>query len=738
MKHRILFSLLLAFWVFSGCSLLVEVKDPPDPSCGDGRISGDEGCDGNNLGPWSCGSLGYGEGTLACRPDCNFDISGCEITSSCGDGQVDAEEQCDGLNLKNKTCMDLAFESGTLSCFGVDHGDSACTFNTSGCVGGNPCGNGSIDTGEDCDVDNLNGKTCNDLGYPDGQLSCRTDCRFDTNNCYSDEICNDGADNDVDGLTDCEDPDCQSFCPGYCGDGIIQDGDGEDCDLTNLNNTSCADWGFDSGSLSCDGNCRLDFSQCSFIMDISNPTLVSSGQAHTCTINGSMMVYCWGWDQHGQLGIQSGQMYQPVPVPLSFTGTWMLATHLSAGGMHTCAVSGNVGFMGIVLCWGNNTMGQIGNGSTATIEPLPVPILNITNITKVAAGFEHTCALNINSSVYCWGSNTHGQLGLGSGYGTSVNQPTHVTSLTNIIAISAGFNHTCAIQQIDAVTNALWCWGDNSANQLGIGDYAGPTDVPVLVGTFNPRDVSCGQAHTCALNNADIVHCWGDNTYGQLGRSGSGSNIPIVVMKAGSAFSASLFTAGANHTCATATGPMGDTYCWGKNDHGQLGLGHTNQMNTPTMVTGLLSTTQLSGGGDHTCMIGQRAPEQNCSDAFDNDGDGFTDCDDSDCFNMTNCIGIENTGAICSNGVDDDGDGKTDCNDPDCFTQTNCMTSEDCSDGFDNDFDGLVDCADPICYNSPMCMMIPTRLNCWGGNWYGQLGNATTADQYYPALVMGQ
>ncbi|MBU1510547.1 hypothetical protein KKD52_09320 [Myxococcota bacterium] len=683
MKHSILFSLLLAFWVFSGCSLLVEVKEPPQESfCGNGQIDHDEECDADNLGGDTCQLHGFTGGQLGCTTYCVIDTSGCTQAYECGNGTAEAGEMCDGGDLGGKTCMDLAFESGTLSCFGVDHGDSACTFNTSQCVGGNPCGNEVIEAEEQCDGANHNGQTCESLNMGTGTLVCKDDCSFDTSNCYLPaEICDDGADNDVDGMTDCDDPDCQSFCAGVCGDGWIGgseecDGDilnGQSCmslnwgtgDLTCVNCqfdpgscsgtcgdgfvgyeeecdgtassilTTCSDWGFYSGSLSCNGDCRLDFSQCTGNIGLSTPTLVSSGQAHTCTIIGSMMVYCWGWDQHGQLGIQSGQMYQPVPVPLSFTGTWMLATHLSAGGMHTCAVSGNVGFMGIVLCWGNNTMGQIGNGSTATIEPLPVPILNTTNITKVAAGFEHTCALNSNGYVYCWGSNTFGQLGLGSGYGTSENQPTHVTSLTNIIAISAGFNHTCAIQQIDAANNELYCWGANDAGQLGVNNNYVDSNIPVKVLSFNARAVACGQSHTCGIKSDNSLWCWGANDVNQLGYSGSGNTIPVQVP----GFTANAITAGANHTCAI----LGDgkARCWGRNVYGQLGFGYSSASGTPEVVPTFDNVSMISGGGEHTCAI-------------------------------------ENNGGS----------------------------------------------------NFP--------LYCWGGNWYGQVGNGNTADQYSPALVMGQ
>jgi len=596
MKHSILFSLLLTFWVFSGCSLLVEVKDPPgNPSCGDGQISGDEECDGSNLAEMTCGTLGKGTGTLACATDCRFDTSGCDLTSSCGNGSIEGSEQCDGDNLNGKTCLDLSFGGGFLAC------NTDCTFNTSECTDDSTCGNGAIDTGEDCDGTNLNDQSCVTQGFPAGQLLCKTNCRFDITNCYySDEICNDGIDNDGDGFVDCDDVDCATQCPGYCGDGIIQDGDGEDCDLTNLNNTSCADWGFNNnGTLDCSSTCRMEFYSCNYpAISLPNPTSIAAGGAHTCMSNDGS-IHCWGSNQFGQLGVNSPRLYLPVPVQVNYSGTSFGASSLAAGGMHTCAVTTMSSYVGKILCWGNNTTGQLGDGGSFG-SPVPVFTNSGSSLyTQVTAGFEHTCALRNDGIVQCWGSNQFGQLGNNTTIGSS-GDPVPVHQLTNVTRVVAGFNHTCAIKDIDGTVNELWCWGANESGQLGLADGVPSARIaPVQVTAFSKvLDVALGQAHTCAIDGSTQVYCWGSNNFGQLGVSGQPSTDNPTQL---AGFTALSLQTGSDHTCAITTA-SGSLSCWGKNTSGQLGAGHINNVPSPTTI-GFTNVSRFSGGSEHSCLI---------------------------------------------------------------------------------------------------------------------------------------
>lgn len=154
-------------WNTSGCRL-----------CGDGRLSPGEACDGDRFGGRSCLSLGYPGGALECTSSCSLDTDGC---ARCGDGVITAGENCDGADLNGATCESLAAGSGTLRC-----SPSSCHYDTSGCATTQLCGDGVVQTDEQCDGMDLTQQSCESLGYSGGDLACnQTTCRFDTSACAS-------------------------------------------------------------------------------------------------------------------------------------------------------------------------------------------------------------------------------------------------------------------------------------------------------------------------------------------------------------------------------------------------------------------------------------------------------------------------------------------------------------------------------------------------------------------------
>lgn len=171
-----------ALLLFSGCS----DDDGGGPECGNGQIDAQEECDGSNLGGRVCTDVGnYVGGTLSCTGQCWFDTSQCTPPANCGNGQIDTGEECDGSNLNNQTCSDVGnYTGGTLAC------NNDCTFDVSQCTSSGNCGNGQIDSGEECDGSNLNNQTCSDVGsYTGGTLSCNDDCSFNVSQCTSDAFC---------------------------------------------------------------------------------------------------------------------------------------------------------------------------------------------------------------------------------------------------------------------------------------------------------------------------------------------------------------------------------------------------------------------------------------------------------------------------------------------------------------------------------------------------------------------
>ena len=149
--------------------------DTGEAVCGDEVREGDEECDGNDLGGQSCLDFGFQDGTLVCGPDCTFFTEAC---STCGNGQIEGTEACDGDDFGGTTCAELGFDGGSLACSG-----DCSTIVDSGCMQAPTCGNGVIDPGEGCDGANLNGQTCQSLGYDGGTLTCTAGCQLDTNGC---------------------------------------------------------------------------------------------------------------------------------------------------------------------------------------------------------------------------------------------------------------------------------------------------------------------------------------------------------------------------------------------------------------------------------------------------------------------------------------------------------------------------------------------------------------------------
>ena len=155
--------------------------------CGNGVAEGGNGedCDGSDLSGASCRSLGFAAGDLSCNADCSFNTSRCDNNENgfCGDGIVDSPaEQCEGADLNGVSCQSLGFLAGTLAC------NPDCMFDTTSCtnvVDPPRCGNGMVEAGEDCEGSDLRGETCESLGYEGGTLSCNTDCSYNETACIS-------------------------------------------------------------------------------------------------------------------------------------------------------------------------------------------------------------------------------------------------------------------------------------------------------------------------------------------------------------------------------------------------------------------------------------------------------------------------------------------------------------------------------------------------------------------------
>jgi hypothetical protein len=327
-------------------------------------------------------------------------------------------------------------------------------------------------------------------------------------------------------------------------------------------------------------------------------TAVSAGSYHTCALTNDAGLQCWG-----SLGQYLSSL---VPAPATgFIAVSGRGDEVTAGGYHTCALTTSGG----VKCWGYNAYGQLGDGTTIN-HLMPADVSGLTSgVLAIGVGAFHTCALTTAGGVKCWGVNSAGELGNGSSTGpehcTSFafacsTTPVDVTDLNSGVAtLAVGAHHACAL-----TTSGVKCWGGNGHGQLGDGTTDNH-DTPVsATGLANGvAAVTAGGYHTCARMTSGSVKCWGYSVFGQLG-DGSTDFLPHPTPTdvVGLTGSVAAVSAGAYHTCAVTTG--GGVKCWGSNGFGQLGDGTTTNQLTPVDVSGLTSgMTAVTAGASHSCAL---------------------------------------------------------------------------------------------------------------------------------------
>ncbi|MCU0652968.1 MAG: fibronectin type III domain-containing protein, partial [Candidatus Pacebacteria bacterium] len=367
-------------------------------------------------------------------------------------------------------------------------------------------------------------------------------------------------------------------------------------------------------------------------------TAISAGDFHSCFLSENGGIYCWGYNNYGQLGnALTSDSSTPVRVLAGAAasgdndGTHLTNIKSLSGGTDgvTCAISNQKN----IYCWGHNNFGQLGNNSTDNSH-ISVRVAkgqavegdnngtHLTNIASVGNGGNYVCAASASGNLYCWGRNAYGQLGDNSTNdsltpirvlkGEAASGDNDGTYLTNIKSVAAGSNYVCAISN----QNNVYCWGRNSNGQLGNG-LTDDSYVPVRVaygesvtgdndGEYlnNVLAITASSNYTCAASNAGNMYCWGYNGNGQLGDGSTNRQVTPIRVLAGAAvggdtsesYLANIKTvaASSNYTCAASN--AGNMYCWGYNFYGQLGNGTTTDSMSPVRA---LKGAAVSGDTDN-------------------------------------------------------------------------------------------------------------------------------------------
>jgi len=261
---------------------------------------------------------------------------------------------------------------------------------------------------------------------------------------------------------------------------------------------------------------------------------------------------------------------------------------IEAGGGHTLAIRTD----GTLWVWGRNEFGQLGLGD-GTNRLIPTQVGTDANWSRIAADNFHSLAVRTDGTLWAWGRNNFGQLGLNDTTHRLI--PTQVGTDTNWSRVAAGLNHTLAIR----TDGTLWVWGANESGQLGLNDTIN-RHIPTQVGTdTNWSRVEASSGHTLAIRTDGTLWVWGRNNGGQLGLNDTTNrHIPTRV---GTDTNWSRVAAGSGHTLAIRTD--GTLWAWGANESGQLGLNDITRRLVPTRVGTDTNWSRVAAGSGHTLAI---------------------------------------------------------------------------------------------------------------------------------------
>jgi alpha-tubulin suppressor-like RCC1 family protein len=351
-----------------------------------------------------------------------------------------------------------------------------------------------------------------------------------------------------------------------------------------------------------------------------------------CAVSSRM--HCWGDNSHREFSIFRTGSLTPVPGASQLSVALGFDEVFGSFGHHACGRSAD----GVGVCWGRNDFGQSGSYLYSLSGVSPVPMYG-HEWRQFSPGRITTCGIDKFADAYCWGANQRGEIGnpaTNVSFSARIEAPTQVIAGVKFKQISAGWQHACAI----ATNDSVYCWGANLDGQLGIGVVDSSHVTAVAVATSEKfAVVAAGGRHTCGITTDGRAFCWGQNAYGQLGDSSQtlrttptpvAGGLRFTTITVGTFFVSAIppelstppVAATAAHTCALTA--AGQAWCWGWNGWGQLGDGTLVDRAAPVPVSGSLTLSGLALGESSAC--GMRGAQVWCwgGNASGQLGDGTT------------------------------------------------------------------------------------------------------------------
>ena len=342
---------------------------------------------------------------------------------------------------------------------------------------------------------------------------------------------------------------------------------------------------------------------------------VSNGSYHSFGLTSDGRIYAWGRNTSGELGIGTTLARSNVPIAVKTTGTPMdgkVVKQVEGGGRYEGSHSIALASDGTVYTWGFNQYGQLGdNTTTNSRSPIAVQVAGTPlagkTIVQIAAGADHSLALDSGGALYAWGSNAYGQLGNGTTTNSSVPVAVKIAGTPlagkTIVQIAAGANHNMVLTS----DGAVYTWGWNYHGQLGNNTKTNSNTIVAVQTIGTPIagkkivKIAAGQGHSLALTDDGMVYTWGRNDTGQLGNNATTDvMLPVTVTVTGTPMSNKTIVeiaSGARHSLAIDS--SGKVYAWGHNGSGQLGNNLTVNALTPVAVQAPADKNiiQVSGSG---------------------------------------------------------------------------------------------------------------------------------------------